>query len=273
MITQVCNLSCEGCTNYSDLMHSGYVTWAQGRADLESWLGRIDIEEFGIIGGEPLINPEWRQWIQGVRGLLPTAQLRFTTNGLLLHRAQDILDVCETVGNIVLKITVHVQDATLEDHIAKLKSARAWTPVREYGIDRWVGANGVRLQINRPTSFLKTYRNTYSNMAPWHSDPNRAFEICCQKTCPLLYQGKIYKCSTSALLEDTLRRFGNPNQAQWTPYLRPGISVSDPDSVINGFCENFGQAHSICGQCPSQHHTALDHLQTVTFKKKTVLSD
>ena len=34
MITQVCNLSCEGCTNYSDLEHKGYVKWKDGKRDL-----------------------------------------------------------------------------------------------------------------------------------------------------------------------------------------------------------------------------------------------
>jgi molybdenum cofactor biosynthesis enzyme MoaA len=92
MITQVCNLSCTGCTNYSDLQHEGYVPWSQGRTWLEAWLERIDIPDFGIMGGEPLINPEVNMWIQGVRDLLPTSQIRFTTNGILLHKNLDIVD-------------------------------------------------------------------------------------------------------------------------------------------------------------------------------------
>lgn len=269
MITQVCNLSCEGCTNYSDLIHRGYVPWAQGRADIESWLTMIRLEEFGIIGGEPLINPEWRQWILGLRDLLPTAQLRFTTNGLLLDRAADILDVCEQVGNIVLKITVHVEDEALEDHIVDLQDARHWQPVVEHGISRWLGPNEVRLQINRPRTFLKTYKNHYSNMEPWASDPQRAFELCCQQTCPLLYQGRIYKCSTSGLLNSTLDRFGNPNFEKWQSYLSSGISVMDSSERVADFCNNFGKSHSICGQCPSGSNLSINHLRTVSFKKKS----
>ena len=58
MLTQACNLSCTGCTNYSDLRYSGYVKWADGKRDLEQWLDRIDIPDFGLMGGEPLMNPE-----------------------------------------------------------------------------------------------------------------------------------------------------------------------------------------------------------------------
>ena len=87
MITQTCQLSCLGCTNYSDLRHSGYIKWKDGKRDLEQWLERIDIPDFGIMGGEPLINPEVIQWLIGVRELMPDSQIRFTTNGLLkIHR-------------------------------------------------------------------------------------------------------------------------------------------------------------------------------------------
>ena len=34
MITQACNISCTGCTNYSDLVHKGYLTWEQGQAEI-----------------------------------------------------------------------------------------------------------------------------------------------------------------------------------------------------------------------------------------------
>ena len=269
MITQACNLSCLGCTNYSDLRHRGYVPWQQGREELVAWRDRLEIEGFGIIGGEPLINPGWRDWIRGVRDLLPAAQIRFTTNGLLLDRAPDILEVCEEVGNIVFKISVHVQNSQLENTIQSLKQARDWQPVFEYGIHRWSGMNGMKFQINRPMRFLKTYRNDYANMAPWHSDPSQAFEVCCQQTCPLLYHGRIYKCSTSALLKDTLARFGNPNLEQWQPFIPQGIAPSDSDNVIKEFCDNFGQPHAMCGQCPSDASTALEHQSTVIFKRRS----
>jgi len=273
MITQACNISCLGCTNYSDLRHSGYVSWHKGRCDIESWLARLDIDEFGIMGGEPLINPEWRQWLLGVRSLMPDAQLRFTTNGLLLPRAPDIMDICEAVGNMVLKITVHVDDGGLEHSIDQIMQCQSWQPVTEHGIRRWIGRNGVRLQINRPQQFLKTYRNHYADMAPWNSDPAEAFALCCQQTCPLLYRGRIYKCSTSALLADTLARVGTPNAEQWQPFMTQGIATADPDHVIQEFCDNFGRPNAICGQCPSDPLASIDHKTHVIFKKRTVAND
>ena len=266
MITQACNLSCEGCTNYSDLKHSGYVTWSQGRAWLEPWLDRLYIPDFGIIGGEPLINPELEQWLLGLRDLMPETQLRLTTNGLLLHKWPRLLDLINHVGNCVFKITVHVDDVALEQEINKIFQSQSWEPVVEYGISRWRNTRGVRLQINRPLTFLKTYLGTYNSMAPHHSNPDDAFATCVQKTCPLLYQGKIYKCSTSALLLDTLDRFDRPNWPEWERYIEPGIGSDCPDYAISNFINNFGQPHVQCGQCPGSAASPLMH--RITVKRK-----
>ena len=268
MITQVCNLSCEGCTNYSDLTHSGYVPWSQGHTWISAWLEHVDILDFGIMGGEPMINPEWQDWVAGVRKLMPHSQIRFTTNGTLLTKHPDILEFLRDVGNVVFKITVHTDDDAVESFINDLFQRYAWNPVVEHGINRWSMDQGIRLQINRPDTFLRTFQGTYNTMRPWHSAPEQAFEICCQKTCPLLYQGNIYKCSTAGLLRDVLERHDQPNWQEWESYLPQPLSVDSPHSDIVNFVENFGKPHSICGQCPEQsnHLGAIEHRMRVVKK-------
>jgi sulfatase maturation enzyme AslB (radical SAM superfamily) len=268
MITQACNLSCEGCTNYSDLKHQGYVTWAQGREWLSSWLERIHISDFGIMGGEPLINPEFRSWLTGVRKLLPESQIRFTTNGLLLDRNWDIVDLMHDLGNISFKLTVHVVDETIEKVIQKIFDSFDWKPVTEYGLDRWITTNNFRFHIKRPEKFVKTFRNDYKDMAPWHTNPNDAFDLCVQKTCPLLYQGSIYKCSTAGLLQSVLQRHNMPNNNEWQQYIPSALTPDCDQSLLEQFIENFGSPHHICGQCPDQTKTmaVLIHADTVTFK-------
>jgi hypothetical protein len=266
MITQVCNLSCQGCSNYSDLKHTGYVTWTQGRQELQDWLQRIHIEEFGIMGGEPMINPEWQEWLQGTRSLMPWARIRFTTNGLLVKDPKQLIQLIQELGDITLKITVHVEDQTLEHTVEQLFRAAAWQPITEFGINRWAGPRGTRLQINRPEKFIKTYQGDYDHMLPWQSIPDQAFAACIQQTCPLLYQGRIYKCSTSGLLKDTLTRFGNPNAFVWKSFVTAGIGIDSCDQDIQQFINNFGRAHTVCGQCPSGAQGQLLHKITVQRK-------
>ena len=266
MITQVCNLSCLGCTNYSDIKHSGYVSWNEGKKQIESWLARLHINDFGIMGGEPLINPEVREWLIGVRELLPDSQIRFTTNGELLYKNFDILELAHDIGNVVFKVTVHRNNQVLEDTIEKIFDLYKWEPVDEYGIKRFKTTNNLRFQINRPTTFLKTYKNSYENMEPYDSNPTDAFKICVQQQCPLLYNGRIYKCSTSGLLESTLEKFNWPNKDKWAPYLDSGIGPHDSNSTITEFISNFGKPEKLCRQCPSKGNSVLDHYKTVIIK-------
>jgi MoaA/NifB/PqqE/SkfB family radical SAM enzyme len=55
MITYACNLSCAGCTNYSNYNMKGSVSWKQGKTWIEKWVAKLDISDFGIMGGEPTV--------------------------------------------------------------------------------------------------------------------------------------------------------------------------------------------------------------------------
>lgn len=267
MVTQFCNLSCVGCSNYADLKHTGYVPWQVGRQEIESWLPRMDIKEFGIMGGEPLINPELKTWIRGLRELLPTSPIRFSTNGELLDRHLDVVETAHEVGNFVFKITVHQHSERVEAVIAKIFGMYKWEPVREYGINRYQTTRGLRFQINRPQTFIKTYRDDYANMRPFDSNPADSFAICIQQTCPLMLGGRMYKCSTLGGLEDTLKRFDVTDPA-WQPYVGQYITPASPDADIQSFIDNFGQPNRVCRMCPTAQdpESAILHYNNVLTK-------
>jgi sulfatase maturation enzyme AslB (radical SAM superfamily) len=269
MITQVCNLSCTGCTNYSDLQHEGYVPWSQGRTWLESWLERIDIPDFGILGGEPTISPEVNDWIFGLRELMPTTQIRFTTNGLLLNKKFDIVKHMAEIGNCVFKIAFHQDNPELEEVVERIFSMYDWEPVIEYGVHRYKTKNNFRFHVKRPDVFWKTFKGSYENMQPHASNPADAFAICCQQTCPLLHNGRIYKCSTSGLLAETLEKFDYPNNDQWQPYIQQGIGPDCSDSELTAFLDNFGKPAAVCRMCPSSSdvESKIIHLEHVHTRK------
>jgi uncharacterized Fe-S cluster-containing radical SAM superfamily protein len=268
VLLRPCNLSCEGCTTYSDLKWSGYTTWSQGREEILPWTERLDIEAWGTMGGEPLMNPEIRDWLQGIRTLLPRAQIRMVTNGLLLERNWDIVEMLKDMGNTVIKISVHVADPRIEQVIERIQKTWAWQPVTEFGINRWALENGVRFQVNRPTRFFKTYQNHYANMAPHSNDPAEAFAMCVQQRCPLLFGGRLYKCGTAALTAGLLDRFDRPNWEAWQPYLNTGLAPDCDQAELEAFVRNFGRPHKICRQCPTEQDLSsqIDHLATVQFK-------
>jgi len=266
LITQLCNLNCFGCSNYSDMPHRIVQSWKEIKPHLEKWNTRINIAEIGIIGGEPLVTDDYKDWLVGLREMYPETRIRFTTNGVLLHKHLGAIDLMQQLGNISFKITVHKTNTNIENSIDYIINKYNWTKINEFGIDRYITDNDFRFHVKRPDTFIKTYKNNYHDMAPWHSDSAQAFDICIQQTCPLMVNDKIYKCSTAGLLEPTLERFGNPNFDQWKKYIPTPITYNSTDEKLLEFVENFGKPHKICGQCPTAADSSsyINHLTTVT---------
>jgi hypothetical protein len=216
------------------------------------------------------MNPEIEQWILGVRELMPNAQIRFTTNGLLLDKKFHVVRLLHDVGNVVFKIGEHfASNKKIERVKQKIMDTYDWYPINEFGINRYKTTNNFRFYSKQTEIFVKTYRNNYENMMPYDSDPLEAISICCQRYCPLLYKGRLYKCSTSALLEDTIKKVGNPNYESWQPYLKEGLAPDCSDQSLIRFIDNFGKPENICRMCPSENDSdsKILHLNNVPRKK------
>jgi hypothetical protein len=87
----------------------------------------------------------------------------------------------------------------------------------------------------------------------------------------MLYQGRIYKCSTSALTRTALERYNWPNQEKWQPFLDPkqngSIDLSSTAAEIQQFVDNFGRPHATCAQCPTVTSSAdIEHRINVVLK-------
>lgn len=272
MASYACNLSCKGCSNYSDLRLNGVVNWNECKSWLTNWLSVIDINEFSIIGGEPMINPYINDWLVGARELMPTTKIILTTNGLLLGKNFEVVETLNNIGNSLLKITVHIENnKIINDNIKKIFDLYEFEPTVEYGIQRFVNKNNFRIHIKKPTTFIKTFKNNYHNMMPHNNDPSEAFKICSQKTCPLLYKGRIYKCSSIAMLSEILVKFNRQEILEWQEYVNyKGIAFDDDINIIEKFVKMFGKPESICKMCPTENDTSshIDHLKNVKRKNE-----
>ena len=268
MLVYPCNLKCNGCSTFSDLTVQGYTTADQGIEWLGQWAERFEIQAWGAMGGEPLMNPQMYEWIVGVRKLLPDAQIRFVTNGLLLEKHWRIVELLNDIGNCTLKITVHLSDKRVKSAIDRVQRSYDWEPVYEYGIHRYGLPNGMRFQINKPKWFTQTFQNTYADMLPWDSDPVEAFANCHQQTCCMLLEDKLYKCSNTALIPGVWKKHNQPNADAWKPYLNTGVSVDAPLHELQAFSNNFGKPHAVCQQCPTKNDSTswIDHTKTVTLR-------
>lgn len=269
MIINACNLSCQGCTTFSDLKHKGSINWQTGKQWLEPWIDRLDLQAIGLMGGEPLMNPDIENWLYGIRELLPNAQIRFVTNGTLLHKHWNVFHILRELENTVFKISYHIQNDTVDQCIDKIFNDYTWEPVSEFSINRFKEKDrDFRFQIARPELFYKTFKGSYNNMEPHDNNPADAFDLCVQKKCPMLLNGKIFKCGTLGLTPDILKRFDYPNLEKWKPFIDTGLEHTCSQDDLKRFVNNFGKPHRMCRQCPSAQDkdSIIIHQETVNFK-------
>lgn len=283
MATYSCNLSCEGCTNYADYNHTGHADWNAVKADLERWREVVRFERFGVIGGEPLLNPRLREWLYGLRETLPGTALLLVTNGVLLERFPQVMEWLFDCAPIQLTVAPHLDPAKGEAALRALVAAsgQAFTEGRvdnehpDGVVQRDVRFEsedgGVVLDVFRPRVFVRSYRGFGTSMRPWdHGDPRGAIEMCPCRYCPLLYEGRLYKCSQVALLRRQLGALGLLDCEDWQPYLAyEGVGPEDPAAVAR-FVRSFGKAERVCGMCPARpdEGVLVDHTAGVLTKQE-----
>ena len=269
MVTYACTLSCRWCTNYSDYgMSGGYVKWETAHPWLDQVFDRMRVDCFSLIGGEPFLNPELETWVRQFKENYPYVTLMILTNGQLFHKNTWILDCMEEYGMIYLKLSEHQPGAEyFTDMLDTIMSRFDWQIIDGKYFNQ---THILDLEIARIPTFMKTYRGEYGSMKPYHSDPVQAFKICNQQICPLLEDGKLYKCSSVGMLHKVLGDHGQLNDLDWQPYLNSGLSLDCPDTELQAWVNNFGKPHTeLCRMCPTAADNVFHpHYENVKNKLK-----
>lgn len=89
-ITDQCNLNCAYCCHYAPIAKRYFVDLSQFTRDIFRLSvltnsGR-QLGTLGILGGEPLLHPDFIEICAVAREYLPYSRIRVTTNGLLLNK-------------------------------------------------------------------------------------------------------------------------------------------------------------------------------------------
>lgn len=268
MLTYACTLSCANCTNYSDYgMKGGYIKWDTAKVWLEHWFSRMHIRTFGFIGGEPLLNPELETWIREFRKLYPATNLMLVTNAQLIMKNLWLLDTVKELGNITLKFSNHIPDADyFKQAVAEVNLRFEWTKINESSETSryYCSKTRVEFQIVTQPYFLKTYKGNYGNMKPYTNDPIEAFKMCSQALCPLMFEGKLYKCSSLGVLNRALSDHNQIDDPDWEWHLTQYLDIGCSDDKLLAFINNYNKPNKICSMCPTEKDkAAFDHFSAV----------
>ena len=271
MISNACTLACENCTNYSDYHMKGSLRYADYEPVIDAWLERIDIGCMGFIGGEPMINPELKTFMYETQRKL-NKSVMLVTNATLWHRWPDFISFIKDMGSVHLKFSVHQpNEEYIKSAIDNVLSSLNWkTDIIEHDREHYYNNNyKLEFTIDRSNYFTRTWQgNSYYDMKPYNNDPIQAHKMCTQTWCPLLYNKRLYKCSSVALLDKVLEDHFLSNDPDWQPYLNyNGIGIEDSDTQIREWIDNYAKPHNICAMCPTSTDPAVySHWDKVKLK-------
>lgn len=245
-VTNSCNLSCEGCSHYTNILKGHTKDPEDLDVNLGAWSKILEIPEFNLLGGEPFINKKLLSFCEVARKHLEDCNIVIYTNGLLLEKIPDVDFYGSVLAkyNIQIQLTYHSLNSEYRQSIQKnIDILKSWT--KNYKI-KITYKDGV-------TSWTKRYKNNEDGtISPFdHKDPDKSWEICTCKYCPMLIEDKIYKCAPIAYLP--YMKSVNKTSPEFDQYLNyQPISHKDSIEKINAFFNKNFQPEDICNMCPSK---------------------
>lgn len=263
-ITNVCNLTCDGCNRYNNYHFKGWQAWDDYAEDLERWAEKIDIRHPVILGGEPLLNPDIVKWIKGINRLWPDhSGVQVQSNGTRIDKVRGLYDALGN-GNWI-GISIHNPDDK-EEIFQRIRNAMVH-PIREtadkshpVGSDyQFYDANNNYIHCWMSNKFVNSniIELEDGRFTLYNSDPISAHENCTFRRFKNYHwiRGKIYKCGPVALMPefDQQHTFAISDLDRALLNSYQGLSVDEFDHRGAEFLANIDNVIPQCKFCPEEY--------------------
>lgn len=200
-----CNLNCSGCTHYANLFDKNdFYPIEKYERDIKNFAAAVDVLQFRLLGGEPLLLPNLAEYIKVTRKYFPQTDLRLVTNGLLIPSApQDLLDAIRD-NKIVVDITIYPPTAKIIDKVQEI-----------------LKNNQIPFNDGKKVEKFLVFLTLHGG-----HDAEKSRRVCINDTCRFMRDGKIYKCPIDALSYKFAEKFGLKGFPKST-----GVTIGAPNFV------------------------------------------
>jgi hypothetical protein len=251
-ITNECNLTCSNCNRFNNYNFKGHYSWKDSAYAIQQWSQRIDAPMITIIGGEPSLHPELPQWTEGVATAWPDRPVMIQTNGLKpIIEMPWWNELTKKFKNIGCGVAVH--SPAMKDKLKK-----SWNNSGGH-FDAWQFNDCAIVDCG-------DYFNIHDN------DPEKAFDCCNLKHCHTIFQGRLYKCSTMALLPEFSKQylvnFSEQQRQLLDSYKSLTHDCSDQD--LRDFFTDRDSAIPQCSFCTDTDNVNIVNFDSARKKHKRI---
>lgn len=265
-ITNVCNLTCEGCNRFNNYNFKGWQAWSDYADIYARWGELINIEHKVLMGGEPLLNPTILDWIRGIHHIWPRSANQILTNGTYLDRVEGLRETCRA-NSTWIGISLHRNDildeieAKIERYLGKIDrvnhdpNGQAGPPG---GHHYYANSQGDHITVWDQYHFCQSALiHDVTGYRLHNSNPEQSHETCtfAQNKNYHLIRGKFYKCGPVALFPELAEQFDlqlNDADLNLINGYRP-LTVDNYSEYNETFFANLDNLIAQCKFCPEQY--------------------
>lgn len=271
-ITNVCNLNCPGCYYFNNFKFKGHQSFDELASVFRQWAEELKITRVNILGGEPLLHPQFKDWVllmretfnPGIEEPVPErfrSNLMVTTNGTYLNKIPNWYDFFSE-NKVSLNISLH----NPEDEFILLEEIKSSIPHKGTKLDEGDGYHKKYLIRDNNDFIVVVGFEWWFSQGPLietspgsfklhDSDPVIAHDNCTHSVCHTFKDGKLYKCGTVAQFPDLLEQFDLDVSADDRSLMlayQP-LSIDADRETKKTFIKNLSKPIPQCKFCPEKY--------------------
>lgn len=244
-LAHTCNLFCPSCSHYSQHHVGGLVAFEDIQSWILNWKTKVLPRQFGLLGGEPTMNPALCQIIEFIHQHWPKTQIILKTNGFFLERHKKLREVLAQTG-AQIEINYHANQKDYLNRFSKiLDHVVDWYDVKVVLKNSFGGVTH--------KNWTQRYLGYGSSLAPFEdNNPDRSWELCVARHSLVLFKNRLWKCPPIAYLGLMSEHF--KLSSKWDRYLKySGLAQDCSEQELFEFVNR--KAEDICSMCPSREIT------------------
>lgn len=231
--TRHCNLSCKSCSHSSPIANKSIYDARNIREDLSYLSKYIKCEIIRIVGGEPLLHPEFKEIIKAIRDSQICEKICLVTNGTLLHLMDK--EVLSMVNKI--EISLYPLQTKVTDNICN--------------VAKELSNMGIEVNILE----YKTFREAISKTSSKSNDVIQKIYDTCQIAhfwrCITVDNGMLYRCPQSMIFSEEKNNYEDAIKIRDVLQMNQLLKFLENNTPLNA-----------CYSCLGSVGKSFNHTQT-----------